>query len=218
MDVRFRVFIIMVVGALAAAMWTFPQWWPLLNDETVSTAFPGLEADAQPDFVNLPVNVQRAYLELLAAESDPEENVQPGTALAMVRARLLTEDEVAPNADQPFDERGTVIRRGEFIRIDAIRGAEGEVTIYQLTDLSRLLRFEDFRATHAPDTHVILTRNPDPLDERGVGVDYIDLGPLQGNVGAQTYSVPTDINFSVYPILALYSVEYDFVISTATLG
>jgi hypothetical protein len=79
------------------------------------------------------------------------------------------------------------------------------------------LRIENFETTPAPDVHIIFTRNPDPMDERGVGVDYIDVGVLEGVFGNQNYVVPAGVDFSVYPILALYSVQYDLVISTATL-
>lgn len=235
-DLRFRLFIIAILGLVAAALWTFPTWYPLLNRETVVERFPGLELDAQPEFVALPRDAQQAYLELHNGNEEEEIEAKPDLALQLVRARLRGQDVQAPESDEPFEPPSeTIVRTGEFVRISPIRGAQGEVTIYQLNDLSRVLRidgieledeqdeegvpvFEPFRSTRAPDVHVILTRNPDPLDARGVGIDYIDLGELRGNVGGQTYQIPQGVDFSVYPILALYSVEHDWVISTATLN
>lgn len=241
-DLRFRLFIIALLGVLAVALWTFPTWYPVLNRETVVERFPGLALDAQPEFVALPREVQQAYLELYNGNEEDEIEAKPELALQLVRARLRGQDIQAPEAGEPFEPPSeTIVRTGEFIRISPIRGAQGEVTIYQLNDLSRVLRidgvevevddaqaavdgddaaplFEPFRSTRAPDVHVILTRNPDPLDARGVGIDYIDLGELKGNVGGQTYQIPQGVDFTVYPILALYSVEYDWVISTATLN
>lgn len=215
MELRFRVFIILIMSLLVAAVWAFPVWWPIVNQETIVERFPGLELEAQADFALLPQTVQNTYLEMLADEDDIFADDLP---LALVRARLLTEDVLAPEADQPFEPpSSTVVRRGEFIQVDPVRGAEGTVTIYQLNDLSFLLRLEEFVATRAPDMHVILTRNPDPYDERGVGIDYIDLGPLKGNVGGQTYVLSQSVDFSVYPIVALYSPTYDYVVSSATL-
>ncbi|NJR12510.1 DM13 domain-containing protein [bacterium] len=69
----------------------------------------------------------------------------------------------------------------------------------------------------APDLHVIFTRNPDPMDAAGVGVDYIDVGTLKGTIGNQTYTVPESVDFTQYPVLALYSPTLDLVMSTATL-
>ncbi|MCA9913764.1 MAG: DM13 domain-containing protein, partial [Anaerolineae bacterium] len=106
-----------------------------------------------------------------------------------------------------------------FTPVDAVRSAEGTLTIYQLPTQERFLRIEaDFRSSRAPNIHIILTRNPDPMDERGVGFDYIEIGELHANVGAQVYDLPPTVDFSRYPILALYSPEYDAVLATATIA
>ena len=43
MDKRFRILMIMLVGAVALATWAFPRWWPLVNQESVTAEiFPGL--------------------------------------------------------------------------------------------------------------------------------------------------------------------------------
>lgn len=213
MEIRIRLIIVTFMALLTLAIWAFPSWWPLINTQGVTERFPGLALDAQPAFISLPNNIQQAYLALRT-----EEDINPDLALALVEARLLTEDQLAPEANEPFEAPSTtIVRRGTFREVDLLRSAEGEVTIYQLGDLSRIMRIENFASTRAPDVHLVLTRNPDPTDPNGVGVDYIDLGPLRGNVGNQTYDVPSGVDFSRYPILALYSVPYDYVISTATL-
>lgn len=213
MDLRFRILIIGLIAALAVSAWTFPVWYPALNQETLTEFFPGLDLSAQPAFATLPQVMQDAYFELRNGEE-----ANPAAALALVQARLLGDDVVSPEANQPFTApSNTILRRGEFITVDAIRGADGTVTIYQLPNLTQMVRLDDFSATRAPDLHLILTRNPDPFDERGVGVDYYDIGELKGNVGAQSYLIPTNINYNLYPIMAIYSVELDYVISTATL-
>ena len=217
MDRRFRFFIILLMSLGVAAIWTFPSWYPLLNQDTVIERFPGLELDAQPLFAALPGSLQQAYLTLQRGED--ETPGRPELALALVRARLLGSDAQAPEGAEVFDEAGlNIVRRGTWRSVDELRGAGGAITIYQRSDLTRFLRFDEaFTSTRAPGVHIIFTRNPDPTDERGVGVDYIDLGPLKGNVGPQLYEVPAGVDFSLYPILALYLVQYDNVISTATL-
>jgi hypothetical protein len=220
MDVRFRLFLIAMMGLLVAAVWTFPRWYPLLNDETIAESFPGLEIEAQPSFLALPQRIQDALLLMRNGDEDLEIESRPDLALALVRARLLDDDVVSEQSTsgplEPPSE--TILRDGSFQTLSDLRQAEGEVTVYQRGDLSRVLVIgEEFRAMRAPDVHVILTSNPDPTDEAGVGL-YVDLGQLKGNVGWQTYEIPEDVNFSEYPILALYSVEYDYVISRATLS
>lgn len=217
MDRRFRFFIILLMSLGVAAVWSFPSWYPLLNQDTVIERFPGLELDAQPLFAALPSRLQQTYLDL--QRGDDRNPARPELALALVRARLLSSDAQAPEAAEVFEETGlNIVRRGTWRNVDDLRGASGGITIYQRSDLTRFLRFnEEFSSTRAPGVHVIFTRNPDPTDERGVGVDYIDLGPLKGNVGPQLYEVPAGVDFSLYPILALYMVQHDYVISTATL-
>lgn len=219
MDIRFRLLIIGVAGVLAAAVWLLPYWYPVVNQNTVSDPFPGLPEEAWLDFLALPADVQQAFRTLRDGNEDEGMAAEPEAALALVEARLFSTPQPAPEAEAVFEppQGSVILRQGEFIQIDIIRGARGELRIYQLPDQTRLLRLENFEITPASDVHVIFTRNPDPMDERGVGVDYIDLGMLKGTFGNQTYTVPAGVDFSIYPILALYSVTYDTVISVATL-
>lgn len=219
MDIRFRLLLISAMGLLVAAVWLLPYWYPIVNQNTVSDPFPGLPEEAWLSFLNLPTDVQAAFRLLRDGDDDLALTPQPKAALALVEARLLTTPQPAPPEEAVFEPPAgsVVLRRGEFVTLDAIRGASGDLVIYQQPDQTRLLRIENFEMTPAPDVHIIFTRNPDPLDERGVGVDYIDVGALKGAFGNQHYAVPAGVDFGVYPILVLYSVEYELVISTATL-
>ncbi|MCS6835820.1 MAG: DM13 domain-containing protein [Anaerolineae bacterium] len=218
MDGQIRGLLIGVLALLGVAVWAFPQWYPLVNRQSVVVAFPGLELEAQADFLLLPPAVRQAYQEL--REGNNRNPPQPEVALALVRARLLTEDNPAPPELGPFQlpPGSSILRRGTFLNNrEPYRGAEGGVLIYQLPDTSTYLRLEDFRTTRAPDLRIVLTRNPDPYDPQGVRVDYIDLGPLVYSSGNQNYAIPRGVDFSQYPTLALYSPSLNFVISSATL-
>jgi hypothetical protein len=220
MDRRFRLVIIALVGTLALTTWTFPRWWPLVNQDSVTAeVFPGLATELQADFVALPGADRQIYFQILEGGDDDEPPPpKPEWARVLIRARLQGEDTLAPGGDTVYEPPGgaLVLATGEFTPVDSVRYAEGEFTIYQLPNLSRVMRIEEtFSSTRAPGVHVIFTRNPDPTDERGVGVDYIDLGALQGNIGGQTYSVPESVDFSRYPVVALYVPEYDDVLATA---
>ena len=221
MDLRIRLLMVLGVALLAALPWTLPQWWGLANPESpIAAGLPELELEARALFDALPDEEQAAYFALYEGDEDTEILPKPEWALALVRSRLLGGDTTSPEAIEPFEPpQGAVdVGRGTWGDIDIIRRAEGDIVIYQLSDGSRLLRFdENFASTRAPDVHIILTRNPDPKDERGVGVDYIDIGALQGNIGAQNYTVPASADFSRYPVMALYSVEYGELIATLTI-
>jgi hypothetical protein len=225
MDLRIRLLMILAVALLAMLPWTLPQWWAFANPESpIAAGLPELEMEARVLFDALPADEQEAYFLIYEGDEDIELLPNPDWALALVRARLLGQDSSAPEAVEAFEEPAgaIVVATGEWREIDAVRRAEGEIIIYQLNDGSRMLRFEEgFASTRAPDVHIILTRNTalttDSLDERGVGVDYIDIGILKGNIGAQNYSVPASADLSRYPVMALYSVEFGELIATLTI-
>jgi hypothetical protein len=228
MDVRFRFGVIGFLALIAAAVWFFPTWYPLIDRDSVPNPFPGLEESAWEAFLSLPTAQQTAYKALRDGNAKEKIAPRPREALALVRAQVLETDRSAPEEEATYTppEATPLLRTGVFRQIDVIRWASGTIAIYQLQNNQRILRLEaasdeenaqPFQTVRAPDTHVIFTRNPDPLDAAGVGVDYIDVGLLKGTVGNQTYTLPESLDFSLYPVLALYSPTLDLVISTATL-
>lgn len=229
MDVRFRFGVIGILALFAAVVWLFPTWYPLIDRDSVPNPFPGLEESAWESFLSLPESQQTAYRALRDGNSKEKIEGRPAEALALVRAQILETDTTAPESEAEYmpPDGVPLLHNGEFRQIDAIRWARGTIAIYQLPDQQRLLRLESmsdeeeadpFQTVRAPDLHVIFTRNPDPLDKTGVGVDYIDVGALKGTIGNQTYTVPENLtDFNLYPVLALYSPTLNMVISTATL-
>jgi hypothetical protein len=228
MDARFRFGVIGFLALIAAAVWLFPTWYPLIDRDSVPNPFPGLEESAWEAFLSLPQTQQTAYKALRDGNSKEKIPARPGEALALVRAQVIDTDIPAPEEEATYTppDGSVLLRDGVFRQIDAIRWARGTISIYQLQNNQRVLRFdstsedegaETFQTVRAPDLHVIFTRNPDPLDAAGVGVDYIDVGPLKATVGNQTYQVPESVDFSLYPVLALYSPSINMVISAATL-
>lgn len=197
----------LAVIVIAAA--TFPLWRPLIVDDVVDEAFPGMTAATRAQFDALPQNQQDA---LIATIKDNQ-----AMAVETINA-LLSPDTIVPDADQAMpvmDGNPKVLSTGSFVRVDAIHGAEGSATLYQLPDDSRILRFEDFRATNGPDLHVILTRSASPRSAADVGEDYIDLGQLKGNVGNQNYAIPADVDLAQYQSVVIFCVPFQVVFSTA---
>jgi hypothetical protein len=221
MDTRFRLMVITFVGLLVAAVWTLPYWWTIVNPESVvAEGLPGLTMDERAQYAALSANIKTAYEELYDGDAELEIEGQPDWALALVRARFNGQDRQAAEADTPFEQPAgsRVVATGAFAAIDGIRSASGTLTIYENPDGTRLLHLDEtFRSTPAPEIHLILTRNPDPMDDRGVGVDYIDIGVLRGNVGQQNYTIPQGVDFNRYPVLVLYAPQYNGILATATL-
>lgn len=221
MDLRFRLSLVTFVALIAIAAWTLPEWWALANPESpVAQGLPGLEIEGRALFDELPPGEQAAYFAIYEGDEDFEIEPQPEWALALVRSRFFSEEQQPLEAEQSFEvpAGASLIATGAWLGVDVVRTAEGDISIYQLSDGTRLLRFEDnFVSVPAPDIHIIFTRNPDPTDERGAGVDYIDVGLLRVNYGAQNYTVPQSVDFSRYPVMALYSRQYEQVLAILTV-
>jgi hypothetical protein len=210
MNNRIRLFLIFLGALAVAATFTFPLWSPLLFNTAVDEAFPGLSADQQAAFLNLPAD-QRAAI-------DATLQANPTQAVEMARA-LTGGDQAVSAAEQEMPQMSDprIIAQGTFNEIDVIHRGSGSATLYELPDGSRVLRFEDFRVTNGPDLQVILTRSENPLNAEEVGTDYINLGPLKGNVGNQNYNVPAEIDFSQYQAVVIYCLQFEVVFSVAAL-
>lgn len=210
MNNRIRILLVLIGAAMVVAVFTFPFWRPLFVNVVVDEPFPGLTAEQQLAFTQLSPTQQSAFRDMVEAD--------PTMAVEMALA-AISEDVVVPTAEQAMPQMTdpTIAATGSFIQIDVLHGASGTATIYQLPDNSRVLRFEEFQSTNGPDLHVILTRHNDPREPADVGTDYIDLGPLKGNVGNQNYAVPAEADLNDYRSVVIYCVPFQVVFSVATL-
>lgn len=210
MDFRFRLLIIVFVGMIAGAVWTFPSWRGYFQDTRVNEAFPGLALDLQDEFLALPPDERDALFEL--REEDPD------MALEMAQV-AVSATESAPEDEQEMGEMETasVIRQGGFVEIDALHWGIGTATIYQLPDQGRVLRFQDYASARGGDVHVYLSRDPEPRTAVEVGVDFLDLGRLKGNVGNQNYILPASLDLSGFQSVVVFCRQFNTVITVANL-
>ncbi len=204
---RFRLMLVLAGAMLVAATWSYPFWRPLLVDDVVNEAFPGLEGTLQDDFRLLSAAEQNGFLQM--AREDPS------MALVMVQAALQAPALVA-EAQQTVATRYS---QGSFVRIDPLHWAQGSAVIYTLAEGKHLLRLENFRAANGPDLRVMLSASPAPrspaaLNEGGLA---LDLGRLKGNVGDQNYEIPAGLDPGLYNSVVIYCRRFNIVFSTATL-
>jgi hypothetical protein len=125
---------------------------------------------------------------------------------------------VALDEEMPMDEATDMVILAQGTFYNVAHEGQGTVTVYQLTDGSRVLRFEDFQVLNGPNLHVYLT-SVDPVPNT-VGVelpDYFDLGPLKGNIGAQNYPLPPDLDLSVFRSVVIWCVPFRVPFSAAAL-
>jgi hypothetical protein len=69
----------------------------------------------------------------------------------------------------------------------------GEARLLQLGNGERYLRFENFMVENGPDLRVYVASANAYSEASAFGTDFIDLGPLKGNIGDQNYRVPGDV-------------------------
>ena len=82
----------------------------------------------------------------------------------------------------------------------------------------RFLRFEDFRTDNGPDLNVYLSAAP-PDAPAGQFTDvYVDLGDLKGNVGAQNYEIPRDLDLDRYSTVVIWCVRFSVAFGAAELS
>lgn len=213
---RFRVVFIGLGAILVALTFTFPLWFPLLQPGaeggTVAVAIPGMSQALQTSFLTFTPEQQNAYLAM--AETDP------AAAVALIRY-AVRQPSPAPEDMIDLPEMVGAVRtaRGTFRRLDPVRWAQGDVSVYQQADRSQLARFENFSASNAPDLRVLLAipAAPTTMEELGSLDQAIDLGQLLGTTGNQNYQIPTDTDLADYFSIVLYSPSLNLIMSYATL-
>ncbi len=207
MDRRRLVISALVLVAVVLVLVTRP-WTFFINDE-VDEAFPALSGAERESVRDMPGDQRDALLTMIEDARD----MAADTARAMMEPDSAMQDDMPDGAPDPHP-----LLSGAWIEIDPVHRAEGSATIW-LAGEERVLRFEDFRVTNGPQLHVLLTKNVPTSIFAGVGGsgDYIDLGPLKGNVGNQNYSIPAEVDLSEYRSAVIYCVPFRVVFSSAEL-
>ena len=103
--------------------------------------------------------------------------------------------------------------------VDHAHGGDGTVNVITDGD-RRFLRFEDdFAVDNGPDLNVYLVRGADAEGDSGLfDDDFIDLGDLKGNIGAQNYELSADIDLDEYTTVAIWCVRFGVAFNAANLA
>ncbi len=209
---RKRLFISAIVLAVAIVAVASPLWLPFFTNDVVDEAFPALSVAERESLRNMPEEQREVLLEM--SKTGDGAAMAADTAKAMMEADSAMQDDMPRSAPEP-----SPLLSGTWIEIDPVHRAEGSATIWLAED-ERILRFEDFRVTNGPQLHVLLAKNVPTSIFAGVGEsgDYVDLGPLKGNVGNQNYDIPAEVDLTEYKSAVIYCVPFHVVFSSAELG
>lgn len=97
----------------------------------------------------------------------------------------------------------------------------GTVRIIQHADGTRVLAIKNLSTTNGPDVRVWLSTSPvvEGVDGWSIagGAEYVDLGPMKGNLGNQLYDIPAEVDLSLYKSVALWCLPFSVSFGAAQL-
>jgi len=123
----------------------------------------------------------------------------------------MTETETAPEIRTIATNNGTLVDHAH----------RGEGTINAITNGQQtFIRFEDdFAIDNGPDLNVYLVRGSDAEGPAGTfDDDFIDLGDLKGNIGAQNYELPEGVDLGEYDTIVIWCVRFGVAFNAANLS
>lgn len=218
MNTRFRLLIIVLGGLLIALTYSFPFWYPLLQNRGDTFVFPELDASRRDAFTALPPERQADYLALR----------RTNLMLALDMANTaLQPDVVVPPENQVLPQISGQVetdRTGTLLEVTPNRRADGTVTIYELPDGSHYLWLTDFSAVQGPDLRLYLSTQTSGIladrtdeEEPGLTTEDIFLGRLEFNVGNQRFDIPREADLALYQSIIIYSQGLNLIYSMADI-
>ena len=218
---------VIIIGAVAVAAVVVGAvgWYlasPLFLNRTVQEAFPiqvptaaDMDAMSPAAIDAMEQQIMDALPDAAAMEKLPErvqERIRDDVErfAAAMPAREVTEP-------MPGRQAPVLLASGEFRDADRFHKGSGTAKLYQIPELGHLLRFEEFQATNGPALHVLLATELRPTNRHDLG-EYLDLGPLKGNLGDQNYEIPADADLASYSSVVIYCRPFHVVFATASLS
>ena len=134
--------------------------------------------------------------------SDSGSEAQPGDG-----------DETQPASAEP---QIIVEASGSFV--SRSHPTEGSANVLGDGSGRRFLRLEDFHTDNGPDLNVYLSAAPPDAPAGAFDDDFVDLGDLKGNVGAQNYEIPVGLDLDRYSTVAVWCVRFSVVFGASALA
>lgn len=140
-----------------------------------------------------------------------------GDATADTDAASTDQGDAADAAPATNEVRTIATNNGVLID----HGHQGDGTANVITNgVQTFLRFEDdFAIDNGPDLNVYLVRGVDATGPAGqFDDDFIDLGDLKGNIGAQNYEIPAGVDLTEYDTVVIWCVRFGVAFNAADLA
>ena len=135
------------------------------------------------------------------ATTVPATTVTPTTVPETTVPETTVPETTVPAATVPPEPVIVTEATGSFV--SRSHDTSGQAIVLGDGSGQRFLRFENFETSNGPDVNVYLVNSS--VD--GVS-DFIDLGNLKGNIGAQNYEIPVDVDLAVYDTVIVWCVRF----------
>ncbi|MBD2410367.1 electron transfer protein with DM13 domain protein [Nostoc calcicola FACHB-389] len=152
--------------------------------------------------------------------SNKQANENPGLVNASIP---VSSTQTPPLAQSPQSQNSTVIKSGTFVSGE--HTTQGTVRITKKDGKSFIELDQSFKTSEqGPDLVVILHRSDNvinstkPPSHSLTKGDYIVLAPLKKYSGAQTYSIPENINLADYKSAAIWCRKFNATFGAANLS
>ncbi len=152
-----------------------------------------------------------------AAEPESSESESSESESSESESSESESSEPEPSEPEPSEpmEVGRLVE-GSFI--DRSHPTEGVAVVLNDGTEQRFLRFEDFATDNGPDLNVYLSSAPADASAGEFDDDFVDLGDLKGNVGAQNYEIPTSVDLSHHSTVVIWCVRFRVAFGAAELS
>ena len=202
----------LAVVALVAFVLVWFQPQALLFDRVVDEDFPTVtDVDAAPGDREAPADSATSEQSATPEQSAPAvDGPDPQTDPQADGVPKDDEDQSAVS-EPVLLAAGTFSSRNRYT-------VEGQASVFELEDGSRVLRLEDFSSTNGPDLFVYLTAADEADDDADLDADHVDLGVLRGNIGDQNYAIPEDVDLDDYDTVVIWCRRFTVGFGAADLG
>jgi hypothetical protein len=215
--IKFLIAIILGV-ILLSVVWYLAS--PLFLDEEVNETFP-FDAMTEEEYAELSEMAEDLDMSLPTLdEMQDMSSDEVGQLEENMQEKSADMPDTVLEEEMSDEEMNTIelILQGNFQDADSAHKGEGSARIYQLTDNSHLLRFEDFEVTNGPDLRVLLVKHENPSSRSNLDEGYVELARLKGNVGDQNYEIPDNVDISEYHSVVIYCKPFHVLFSIASLN
>ena len=196
-----------------------------LESEIVSVRDAAMAQDTEEAMEAMYQQVDALQAELAELQAERERLMTPVEVEQAAEAEKQITEHSMSVAEHMLDEPEAVDMADDGgVRVTAVgtfgpRSHPASGVAVVLTDGTQtFLRFDDdFATDNGPDLNVYLTAAGPDASVGDLAADFVDLGDLKGNIGAQNYEIPAGVDLDRYRTVAIWCVRFSVVFGTAEL-